>query len=119
MTLALGIKPGPYDLSGPSAQEAWETHVWKARDTRLGCIAAIKKVKVRHSERLQNGSRSTPTRATKARCESAACMKPGVSEANGIRRLQACARCISNSKRPGNGVYWGKSAIKKTRSNTR
>jgi serine/threonine protein kinase len=47
-SLAAGTKLGPYEVLSPiGAGEMGE--VWKARDTRLGRIVAIKMVKEQHS----------------------------------------------------------------------
>ena len=50
MTLTPGTKLGPYELLAPIGAGGMG-EVWKARDTRLGRIVAIKKVKEQHSER--------------------------------------------------------------------
>jgi hypothetical protein len=47
MTRAPGNKPGPYEILVIGAGGMGE--VWKARDTRLSCVVAIKKVKEQHS----------------------------------------------------------------------
>jgi serine/threonine protein kinase len=52
MTLAPGTKLGPYELLSPIGAGGMG-EVWKARDTRLGRIVAIKKAKEQHSERFK------------------------------------------------------------------
>jgi len=52
MTLAPGTKLGPYQLLSPIGAGGMG-EVWKARDTRLGRIVAIKKVKEQHSEEFK------------------------------------------------------------------
>ena len=57
MTLAHGSKLGPYELLAPIGAGGMG-EVWKARDTRLGRIVAIKTVKEQHSERFKQEARS-------------------------------------------------------------
>ena len=55
--LTTGTKLGPYVLLAPIGSGGMG-EVWKARDTRLGRIVAIKKVKEPHSERFKQEARS-------------------------------------------------------------
>jgi eukaryotic-like serine/threonine-protein kinase len=57
MTLALGTRLGPYEILSPIGAGGMG-EVWKARDTRLGRIVAIKKVNEQHSERFKQEARS-------------------------------------------------------------
>jgi serine/threonine protein kinase len=57
MILEAGVKLGPYEILAPIG-EGGMAEVWKARDTRLGRIVAIKKVKEQHSERFKQEARS-------------------------------------------------------------
>ncbi|MBP1610866.1 MAG: serine/threonine protein kinase, partial [Acidobacteria bacterium] len=57
MTLAPGAKLGPYELLSPVGTGGMG-EVWKARDTRLGRIVAIKRVKEQHTERFKQEARS-------------------------------------------------------------
>ena len=58
MTLSPGNKLGPYELLSPIGAGGMG-EVWKARDTRLGRIVAIKKVKEQHSERFKQALASS------------------------------------------------------------
>jgi serine/threonine protein kinase/Flp pilus assembly protein TadD len=57
MTLSPGSKLGPYEILSPIGSGGMG-EVWKARDTRLGRIVAIKMVKEQHSERFKQEARS-------------------------------------------------------------
>ena len=57
MTLTPGYKLGPYEILAPIGAGGMG-EVWKARDTRLGRIVAIKTIKEQHSERFKQEARS-------------------------------------------------------------
>ncbi|MBN2320991.1 MAG: protein kinase [Acidobacteria bacterium] len=57
MPLSPGSKLGPYEIISAIGSGGMGD-VWKARDTRLGRIVAIKKVKEQHSERFKQEARS-------------------------------------------------------------
>ena len=52
MILAPGNKLGPYEILAPIGAGGMG-EAWKARDTRLGRIVAIKKVKEQHGRRFK------------------------------------------------------------------
>jgi serine/threonine protein kinase len=57
MTLSPGSKLGPYEILSAIGSGGMG-EVWKARDTRLECTVAIKKVKEQHSECFKQEARS-------------------------------------------------------------
>jgi serine/threonine protein kinase len=52
MKLKNGAQLGPYEILVPIGSGGMG-EVWKARDTRLGRIVVIKKVKEQHNERFK------------------------------------------------------------------
>src|SRR5579871_3089894 len=57
MSLEAGTRLGPYELLAPMG-EGGMGEVWKARDTRLDRIVAIKKLKAEHSARFEQEARA-------------------------------------------------------------
>jgi len=57
MIFAPGTKLDPFEILAPIGSGGMG-EVWKARDTRLGSIVAIKKVKEQHNERFKQEARS-------------------------------------------------------------
>ncbi len=57
MMLKSGTKLGPYEILSPIGAGGMG-EVWKARDTRLGRIVAIKMVKEQHSDRFEQEART-------------------------------------------------------------
>jgi len=57
MPLAAGDKLGPYEILAPIG-EGGMGEVWKARDTRLGRIVAIKRLKGQHTARFEQEARA-------------------------------------------------------------
>ncbi len=70
MTLASGDKLGPYQILAPIGSGGMG-EVWKARDTRLNRVVAIKRLKGQHTARFEQEARGqwriTPNRA-QAQC---------------------------------------------------
>src|SRR5213080_1778054 len=54
---ATGMKIGPYLLLGPIGAGGMG-EVWKARDTRLNRVVAIKRLRVQHSTRFEQEARA-------------------------------------------------------------
>ena len=57
MTLASGSKLGPYEIVSP-LDAGGMGEVWKGRDTRLGRIVAIKRLKREHGKLFEQEARA-------------------------------------------------------------
>ena len=57
MPLSVGDKLGPYEIVAPLGAGGMG-EVWKARDTRLHRIVAVKQLKARHSARFEQEARA-------------------------------------------------------------
>jgi eukaryotic-like serine/threonine-protein kinase len=57
MPLSVGDKLGPYEIVAPLGAGGMG-EVWKARDTRLDRIVAVKRLKGRHSARFEQEGES-------------------------------------------------------------
>src|SRR5215471_17558532 len=57
MSLAPGTRVGPYEILALIGAGGMG-EVWKARDTRLGRIVAIKRTKLQHSARFEQEARA-------------------------------------------------------------
>ncbi len=53
----VGVSLGPYELLAPIGAGGMG-EVWKARDTRLGRVVAIKRMNVQHSARFEQEARA-------------------------------------------------------------
>jgi serine/threonine protein kinase len=60
MPLSVGDKLGPYEILAPIGAGGMG-EVWKARDTRLNRIVAIKQLKGQHSARFEQEARAIAT----------------------------------------------------------
>ena len=57
MTLTAGDRLGPYEILAPIGKGGMG-EVWKARDTRLNRLVAIKQIKGEHSARFEQEARA-------------------------------------------------------------
>src|SRR5690348_9264228 len=57
MPLSAGTRLGPYEIVAHIGAGGMG-EVWKARDTRLGRLVALKRLKTEHSERFQREARA-------------------------------------------------------------
>jgi serine/threonine protein kinase len=57
MSVAVGVKLGPYEILAPIGQGGMG-EVWKARDTRLDRFVAIKQLKNKNHARFESEARA-------------------------------------------------------------
>ena len=80
---APGIRLGPYELTAPLGAGGMG-EVWKARDTRVDRVVAIKRLKAEHAERFKREARAIPKPCKGEKFRSA---RRSAAHASGHRRL--------------------------------